>query len=55
MRRFVCVIALLAGFSGQGYAWTMRPRLPIPIERPVAPATRGQTRGFVPTLEWWRR
>jgi len=55
MRRLVCVIALLAGFSGDGYAWTLRPRWPIPIERPVAPATGDGSRGFVPTLEWWRR
>ena len=33
MRRFVCVAALLFGFSGDRYAWTVRYRLPVPIER----------------------
>ena len=28
VRRWVCIIALLAGFSGSGYAWTARPRSP---------------------------
>jgi hypothetical protein len=35
MRRWVCVIALLFGFAGDGYAWTVRPRIPVPIERPI--------------------
>ena len=33
MRRWVCIIALLAGFSADGYAWSARPRQPVPIER----------------------
>ena len=33
MRRWVCIVALLAGFSGQGYAWSARPRMPVAIER----------------------
>jgi hypothetical protein len=43
MRRWVCVIALLFGFAGDGYAWTIRPRMPVPIERPIEdePARRG--------------
>jgi hypothetical protein len=51
MRRWVCIIALLAGFSGQGYAWTIRPRIPAPIERPI---TSGSS-GLRPTVDWWRR
>jgi hypothetical protein len=39
MRRWFCIIALLAGFSRSEYAWTIRPRLPIPIERPIDPDT----------------
>ena len=33
MRRWVCIIALLAGFSADDYAWSARPRQPVPIER----------------------
>jgi len=51
MRRFVCVAALLFGFSGDRYAWTVRYRLPVPIERPVALDEPGRTRR---SLGWWR-
>lgn len=68
MRRWVCIVALLAGFSGQGYAWTIRPRIPAPIERPFEPR-RGRAAGpggsgvaewapgraVRPTTDWWRR
>jgi hypothetical protein len=50
MRRFVCVAALLFGFSGDRYAWTARPRWPVPIERPVEVGSGGATRR---TLAWW--
>jgi hypothetical protein len=53
MRRWVCVAALLFGFSGDGYAFTTRVRIPVPIERTLPASPRG--RGFVPTLDWWRR
>src|SRR6186997_2670814 len=33
MRRWVCIVALLAGFSADGYAYTVRSRRPVPIER----------------------
>lgn len=57
MRRWVCIVALLAGFSGQGYAWTIRARIPAPIERPFeepddAPGAPG---GLRPTADWWRQ
>jgi len=51
MRRFVCVAALLFGFSGDRYAWTVRPQTPVPIERPVQLAAAGRTRR---TPAWWR-
>lgn len=51
MRRWVCVIALLTGFAGEGYAWTARPRLPVAIERPLDP--RGPGTGTGPTGAWW--
>ncbi|HEX9551367.1 MAG TPA: hypothetical protein VF971_09755 [Candidatus Limnocylindrales bacterium] len=51
MRRFVCVAALLFGFSGDRYTWTVRHRLPVPIERPVVLDETGATRR---TLAWWR-
>jgi hypothetical protein len=51
MRRFVCVAALLFGFSGDRYAWTIRSREPVPIERPVALAEPGRTRR---TPAWWQ-
>jgi hypothetical protein len=53
MRRWVCIIALLTGFSGQGYVWSARAREPVPIERPVARPVRAD--GMRLTAEWWRR
>ena len=57
MRRWVCIVALLAGFSGQGYAWSVRPRIPIAIERAFdsGEPIRGGRRGLRPTAEWWRQ
>jgi hypothetical protein len=52
MRRWVCIIALLAGFSGDGFTWTIRPRIPTPIERPISPIPSA---GLHPTVDWWRR
>ncbi|MBA2314512.1 MAG: hypothetical protein H0V87_03915 [Chloroflexi bacterium] len=52
MRRWVCVIALLYGFAGDGYAWSARPRIPVPIERSLDP--RGDRPGGMPTGAWWR-
>jgi hypothetical protein len=53
MRRWVCVIALLTGFSGQGYVWSARPREPVPVERPVARPTASA--GLRLAADWWRR
>ena len=27
VRRWVCIVAFLVGFSGEGYVWTVRPRI----------------------------
>jgi hypothetical protein len=50
MRRWVCVIALLFGFAGEGYAWTARPSLTVPVERQIgADGRKSSTTG-----DWWR-
>jgi hypothetical protein len=56
MRRWVCIITLLAGFSADNYVWSARRRLPVPIERRldtilygVSPETSLRT-----TSAWWR-
>lgn len=51
VRRWFCIVALLAGFSGDGYAWTVRPRVPIPMERVLDP--RRWDPGL-PEVAWWR-
>ncbi|HEY6571460.1 MAG TPA: hypothetical protein VIZ22_14300 [Candidatus Limnocylindrales bacterium] len=51
MRRWVCIVALLTGFSGSGYAWSARPRLPIPVER-LLDAQRPDP--SLPEEAWWR-
>jgi hypothetical protein len=51
MRRWVCVIALLFGFAGDGYAWSARPSLAVPIERQFG----GRDGLTTPTTgHWWR-
>jgi|GEM_PF-2594123 len=51
MRRFVCIAALLFGFSGNSHAWTGRLRTPVPIEQPVVLTER---RGTYRQPAWWR-
>jgi hypothetical protein len=53
MRRWVCVFALLTGFSGASYVWGVRLREPVPIERRIDVPAR--VRGTRPTADWWRR
>jgi hypothetical protein len=56
MRRWVCIIALLAGFSADAYAWSARPRQPVPIERGWDPApARRASPALQPTSAWWGR
>jgi hypothetical protein len=52
MRRWVCIIALLAGFSGSGYAWSVRPRIPVPVVRRLDDSAAG--RGLIATGVWWQ-
>lgn len=49
MRRWVCIIALLAGFAGQGYVWSARPCIPVPIERILEGADDPAGR----SVDWW--
>ena len=51
VRRWVCIVALLAGFSGTGYAWSARPRLPVPVERLLDPRRPDPA---LPEGAWWR-
>jgi hypothetical protein len=51
MRRFVCVAALLFGFSGNGYLWTVRVRESVAIEMPARMREEG---GTVRGPAWWR-
>jgi hypothetical protein len=51
MRQWACVVALLLGLVGNGYATTMRTRMPIAIERRLEP--RAERGGLVQTLDWW--
>jgi hypothetical protein len=57
MRRWVCIVALLAGFSADDYTRGARPRMPIAIERPLEPAPRSARgrRHFTITEAWWGR
>jgi hypothetical protein len=41
---------MLAGFSGDRYAWTARPRVPVPMERVLDP--RRPDPGL-PEVAWW--
>ena len=50
VRRWVCIVALLVGFSGQDYTWSARTRIPIPVERLLDP--RRPDPGL-PEGAWW--
>jgi hypothetical protein len=50
VRRWVCIVALLVGFSGQDYTWSARARIPIPVERLLDP--RRPDPGL-PEGAWW--
>jgi hypothetical protein len=54
MRRWVCIVALLAGFAGDDYVRGIRLREPVAVERVIDTRLRG-TRGLVPTGAWWTR
>jgi hypothetical protein len=54
MRRWVCIVALLAGFAGDDYVRGVRLREPVAVERLIDTRQRG-ARGLVPTGAWWTR
>ena len=54
MRRWVCIVALLAGFAGPDDVRGIRLREPVAIERLIESRRRGM-RGLVPTRAWWLR
>ena len=54
MRRWVCIIALLAGFAGDDYSRGARLREPVAVQRVIDPRQRG-SHGLVPTEAWWSR
>jgi hypothetical protein len=54
MRRWVSIVVLLAGFTGDDYVRSARLRDPVPVERLIDPRRSG-TRGLAPTGAWWTR
>jgi hypothetical protein len=54
MRRWVCIVALLAGFAGDDYVRGIRLREPVAVERLIETRRRG-AHGLVPTGAWWLR
>lgn len=50
MRRWFCVMALLAGLGGERYVWLARLRRPVPVER-ILP--RGAGERAIPEPAWW--
>jgi hypothetical protein len=54
MRRWVCVVALLAGFAREADVRGVRLREPVAIERLIDSMTTGG-RGLRPTGAWWAR
>jgi hypothetical protein len=51
VRRWACIVAFLVGFSGNGYVWTVRPRIPVPVERLLDPRRPDPA---IPEAAWWR-
>jgi hypothetical protein len=54
MRRWVCIVALLAGFTGDDYVRSARLRDPVAVERLIDPRGSG-ARGLALTGAWWIR
>jgi hypothetical protein len=50
VRRWFCIVAMLAGFSGSGYAWTARPRAAVPMVRVLDPR---RPEPGLPEVAWW--
>ena len=53
MRRWVCIVALLAGFSGTDYVRATRTRDSVAVVRLLEP--RRSEHGLTPTGAWWSR
>ena len=53
MRRWVCIVALLAGFSGTDYVRAARLRDSVAVVRMLEP--RPSEHGLTPTGAWWSR
>lgn len=54
MRRWVCTVALLAGFVGEETLRGIRLRQPVAIVRLIDPRP-ASAHGLVPTGAWWSR
>ena len=50
VRRWVCIVFMLAGFTGSGYAWTARPRIAVPMVRMLDPR---RPEPGLPEVAWW--
>jgi hypothetical protein len=50
VRRWVCIVAMLAGFSGDRYLWAARPRVPVPVVRVLDPR---RPEPGLPEVAWW--
>lgn len=55
MRRWVCIIGLLAGFASADPGRGIRIREPIPIERTLASFRSGDPAALPATAAWWIR
>ncbi|HEY8988593.1 MAG TPA: hypothetical protein VIM39_06190 [Candidatus Limnocylindrales bacterium] len=55
MRRWVCIVALLAGFAADDYGRGSRLRQPVAIERLIDDWHARRAHGFDPTGAWWTR
>jgi hypothetical protein len=55
MRRWVCIVALLAGFAADDYARGARLPQPIAVERLIGDWHGRRARGLDPTGAWWTR
>jgi hypothetical protein len=54
MRRWVCIVALLAGFAREADVRGVRLREPVGVERLIDPSPGGMV-GLQPTGAWWTR
>jgi hypothetical protein len=55
MRRWVCIVALLAGFVADDYVRGSRLPRPVAIERLIDDGPGRRARGLDPTGAWWTR